>query len=128
MLTVLTAAKQQGITLAKLLEYLPPRHTASDRLQDFPTRLSQQHLDAFRGTDNVLNLAAFSQTFGTVAGPARRLDYTDGIRATLDNGSIMHLRPSGNAPELRCYTEADSPEEAERMLRAALQIMHGWRH
>lgn len=128
MLTVLTAAKQQGIALATLLDHLPPRFTASDRLQDFPTRLSQQHLDAFRGTDNVLNLAAFSQTFGKVAGPAGSLDYTDGVRVTLENGTIIHLRPSGNAPELRCYSEANSPEEAERMLRAALQIMHGWRH
>jgi len=128
MLTVLTAAKQQGIALATLLDHLPPRFTASDRLQDFPTSLSQQHLDAFRGTDNVQNLAAFSCTFGKVAGPAGSLDHTDGVRVTLENGTIIHLRPSGNAPELRCYSEADSPEEAERMLRAALQIMHGWRH
>jgi phosphomannomutase len=46
---------------------------------------------------------------------------------TLAQGGVIHLRPSGNAPELRCYTEADSPEQAEAMLRKALQIMNGWR-
>ncbi|PKY11121.1 phosphomannomutase [Acidithiobacillus marinus] len=126
MLTVLTAAKERGVALAALLETLPPRFTASDRLQNFPGTLSQQHLDTFNGDDEKHNRLVFDQSFGTVSGPARSIDRTDGLRVTLENGSIIHLRPSGNAPELRCYTEADSAEEAERMLRAALQIMQGW--
>ena len=127
MLTVLTAAKERGVALATLLESLPPRFTASDRLQNFPGTLSQQHLDTFNGDDENRNRSAFNQSFGAVAGPARSMDRTDGLRVTLQNGSIIHLRPSGNAPELRCYTEADSAEESERMLRAALQIMQDWR-
>jgi phosphomannomutase len=35
---------------------------------------------------------------------------------TLASGEIVHLRASGNAPELRCYTEADSRRDAERLL------------
>lgn len=128
MLTVLTAAQARGVALSALLDDLPPRFTASDRLQDFPTALSQQHLDAFRGPDLARNLAAFSAVFGAIAGAAKAMDRTDGIRMTLENGAILHLRPSGNAPELRCYSEADSAEEAERMLRAALQIMNDWRN
>ncbi len=128
MLTVLTAAKQHGLPLSALLDNLPPRFTASDRLQDFPTTLSQQYLDAFRGENPVTSLAAFNRIFDGVAGVAAQMNLTDGIRVTLQNGAILHLRPSGNAPELRCYTEADAPEEAERMLRATLQIIHDWRH
>ncbi len=30
-------------------------------------------------------------------------DMTDGMRITLRDGCIVHLRASGNAPELRCY-------------------------
>ena len=37
---------------------------------------------------------------------------TDGLRITLTNGRIVHLRPSGNAPELRCYAEAEQAEIA----------------
>ncbi|MGO2233635.1 MAG: hypothetical protein ACTH5B_06140 [Marinomonas sp.] len=36
------------------------------------------------------------------------IDETDGLRMTLNNGDIAHLRPSGNAPELRCYVETGS--------------------
>ncbi|WP_352964606.1 hypothetical protein [Mesorhizobium sp. M1393] len=39
--------------------------------------------------------------FGTVAD----VDETDGLRARIQNDEIIHLRPSGNAPELRCYSE-----------------------
>ncbi|WP_409408817.1 phosphomannomutase [Acidithiobacillus ferriphilus] len=127
MLTVLTAAKERRTPLAALLADLPPRFTASDRLQDFPTALSQRYLDAFRGKDKMANLAAFNTAFGEIAGDAQHMDLTDGIRVTLAQGGVIHLRPSGNAPELRCYTEADSPEQAEAMLRKALQIMNGWR-
>ncbi len=127
MLTVLAAARQRHLPLAALLDALPARFTASDRLQDFPTALSEAHLDIFRGADQVASLTAFDRAFAAVAGAAAHLDLTDGIRVTLQNADIIHLRPSGNAPELRCYTEADTPEAAERMLRATLQIMHGWR-
>nr|WP_207186257.1 hypothetical protein [Rhodocyclus purpureus] len=35
------------------------------------------------------------------------------MRLTSPHGEIIHLRPSGNAPELRCYAESDTPERAE---------------
>ncbi|MBU2733151.1 phosphomannomutase [Acidithiobacillus ferridurans] len=127
MLTVLAAAQDRGVSLAALLADLPPRHTASDRLQNFPSALSRRHLDTFRGEDKAANLVAFNTAFGEIAGAAQHMDLTDGIRVTLASGGIIHLRPSGNAPELRCYTEADSPEQAETMLRKALEVMNGWR-
>ena len=34
------------------------------------------------------------------------LDLTDGLRMSLSDSTIIHLRPSGNAPEFRCYVEA----------------------
>jgi phosphomannomutase len=34
------------------------------------------------------------------------------LRITFDSGQIVHIRPSGNAPELRCYTEADTLDAA----------------
>jgi phosphomannomutase len=49
------------------------------------------------------------------------VDRTDGLRATLASGEIVHLRPSGNAPEMRCYTEAASGARAKALMEAALE-------
>ena len=46
---------------------------------------------------------------------------------TFDNHDIVHLRPSGNAPELRCYTEAASAQRAAEVNANALHVLAGWR-
>lgn len=38
----------------------------------------------------------------------KNVDETDDLRMTLTDERIIHLRPSGNAPELRCYAQADN--------------------
>ncbi|MEM1316955.1 MAG: phosphomannomutase, partial [Pseudomonadota bacterium] len=35
-----------------------------------------------------------------------QLDLSDGLRFSFSDGEIVHIRPSGNAPELRLYIEA----------------------
>jgi phosphomannomutase len=65
-----------------------------------------------RLTENSEDRAAFLHGLGAEAS----LDTTDGLRISLEDGGIVHLRPSGNAPELRLYTEAQSPEAAQRLL------------
>ena len=39
-----------------------------------------------------------------------------GLRFELKSGDVVHYRPSGNAPELRCYTEAATAERADELL------------
>ena len=51
------------------------------------------------------------------------LDETDGLRLTLASGRILHLRPSGNAPEFRVYAEAESPEAAEDLMLRAFDLL-----
>jgi phosphomannomutase len=43
------------------------------------------------------------------------VDSTDGCRFYFTNGDIIHLRASGNAPELRCYTESDTVDRAKEL-------------
>jgi len=38
---------------------------------------------------------------------------TDGVRVLFDNGDVAHVRPSGNADELRIYTVADTQARAD---------------
>lgn len=94
----------------------PARFTAADRLQEVPTEASVA-LVAALSTDPVAQ-AGFLADFGaeTLVGT----DTTDGLRLTLASGRILHLRPSGNAPELRFYTEAESPEAAAALLARGL--------
>ncbi|HEY9041763.1 MAG TPA: phosphomannomutase [Rheinheimera sp.] len=93
--------------LSSLYADLPARYTASDRLQQFSTERSQHLL-----TQIAANPQRFLQQVVAEA-TLLSLDTTDGLRLTLNNGDIIHLRPSGNAPELRCYAESCSEQQAE---------------
>jgi phosphomannomutase len=55
------------------------------------------------------------------SGDAVAIDTTDGLRMTFSSGDIVHLRPSGNAPELRCYAESASIESASQLCRSCLE-------
>ena len=48
------------------------------------------------------------------------LDETDGVRLSGEDGAVLHYRASGNAPELRCYVEADTNEQARALLAEGL--------
>jgi phosphomannomutase len=42
-----------------------------------------------------------------------KLNWTDGIRIHFSNGDVAHVRPSGNADELRIYAVADTQTRAD---------------
>ena len=65
--------------------------------------------------------AVFIQELGFTDVSIEAIDTTDGLRITLSNQDIVHFRPSGNAPELRCYAEASSIEQAKYLVNHALQ-------
>jgi phosphomannomutase len=52
--------------------------------------------------------------------PIRWFNFLDGVRTGFANGEIIHVRPSGNAPELRVYANADSQARADQLVRQAL--------
>lgn len=119
-LAILAMARQQGGKISSLLEGLPKRYTASDRLQDFPVANSRALLDRLQGDDR-----AYKSLWGNELGAVRQRDLTDGLRLTFDNGEIVHLRPSGNAPELRCYAEAEGMERAQHLVALSLRRIAG---
>ena len=114
-LAVLAQAQERGLPLSALPGQLPARYTQADRIQNLPTDQSQTLIARLR--EDALALQAFVQFSGSTP---QHIDSTDGLRITLDTGDIVHLRPSGNAPELRCYTEAGSPAHAQLLLEQAL--------
>lgn len=115
-LAMLLSAKQEGLTLSELVRQLPPRFTASDRDVSFEKARSVALLMKLRSLTNPERQEAFG------LGEVEKIDETDGIRMTFSGGEIVHLRPSGNAPELRCYAESTSPERAAQLVCHGLEV------
>jgi phosphomannomutase len=114
-LAVLQSARRDGMSLSTLAARWALPVCASDRLENFPVERSQAlmtHLSA--GNDALRN---FLSPLGDIVSVNR----TDGLRATLASGEIVHLRPSGNAPEMRCYTEAPTALRAQELMSQALE-------
>ncbi len=124
-LGILLLSSQEGLSLAQLKESLPSRFTASDRLQNFPPAQSQAILTYFNSGDPEQDRIRIDETFGELSGTCHAIDTTDGIRITFANDEIIHLRPSGNAPEFRCYTEADTENRAQQLNQQCLEILAG---
>jgi len=113
----LALAKATG-GLAALVADEPARFTAADRLQEVPTEVSQKLVADFDA--DPLKRADFLRGFD---GIEVSVDRTDGLRMTLADGRIVHLRPSGNAPELRLYVETDSAIAALTTLASGLSAL-----
>jgi phosphomannomutase len=127
MLATLASARAQGCTVSALQATLPARYTCSDRIQNFPTALSQQHLAGLQAGTPQQQHTALEALFAEVCGTVAGTDTTDGLRVTFANQEVIHLRPSGNAPELRCYTEAATVLRAGEINQRALAVLARWR-
>ncbi|MBS0123406.1 phosphomannomutase [Thetidibacter halocola] len=118
MLAPLAEAQTRGLPLADLVAGLPPRFTAADRLQGIAPETAASFIAGMAGSAEAR--AAFFETM-----PAETaLDLTDGLRVTFAGGEILHLRASGNAPEFRCYAEADSTDLAVALVAEYLERLH----
>jgi phosphomannomutase len=112
--------KREGRNLSQLVGDLPPRFTVSGLLRDFAPERSQVILSRFETGDEQRDRTALEAVLGPVCGGVVEVNRTDGIRVSFDRGDIVHLRPSGNAPEFRCYTEADTEDRAREINRLCL--------
>lgn len=102
-------------SLSTLIDTLPQRFTSSDRIQKFPRENSLKLIE-----QGISNPKAFLESFGLDNLQVVDVNQTDGARFTLDDNTIIHLRPSGNAPELRCYVETDSQIDADKLVKQVL--------
>lgn len=114
LLAALGLASGQGRALHSLVDTLALPHARSGRLQDVPNekiaRFMRRLADDTDYADAIL-------PFG-ISG----LSQVDGLQFHMRSGDMIHFRMSGNAPEMRCYVEARSPERAEELLGRSLDI------
>ncbi|HTJ56547.1 MAG TPA: phosphomannomutase [Devosiaceae bacterium] len=113
-LSVLAAARGADLTLSAFAAKLPPRFARSDRLEHVP----QENTAAFLAR---LGNADFVAGYFAEAGAVASVSSLDGLRFILVSGDVVHYRASGNAPEMRCYTEAATAERADALLTWGLK-------
>lgn len=115
-IATLLRARADNIPLSYLRNLYPMPFAHADRLPDYPTKT---------GTAFVAELSSGLDActhWLTGLGEVQSLDTTDGARITLANDRIVHFRPSGNAPELRCYSEAETEVAAKDLVSDGLAI------
>jgi phosphomannomutase len=123
LVAVLVRSIEQNKTISELTRDLPQRYTASDRLKEIPNEKSMFLLSKLIKQQKLGNFSEIEHLIDAKAGTVEHIDQTDGFRITFVNQEVIHLRPSGNAPELRCYCEADSQERASDMSRQVLGVI-----
>lgn len=105
---LLSAAKDTAIS--QVVNKLPQRFTHSDRIQRFSTERSQKIIaEAAEQPEALLTKLGIIESIVS-------MDTMDGLRMTLSNDDVIHLRPSGNAPELRCYAESSCLLVAQQLV------------
>jgi len=108
---MLLAASIESGNISSLVEACSLRFSASDRIQNFPTEKSKALIaEHSEDPSALIKLLGFNDV------SVLSSDVTDGLRITLSNNDIIHLRPSGNAPELRCYAESADEVTAQALV------------
>jgi phosphomannomutase len=133
LLAALSSAAEKSLTLDQLFATLPARFSRAALLKNFPRSIGLKIVQRFSPERSDIEDVVFNENepalpdsikairsslehfFSPERGfaPIARLNYTDGVRIIFANGDVAHLRPSGNADELRMYAVADTQARAE---------------
>lgn len=116
-LATLTSAARAKKPLSQLAAEQNFAIALSDRLQEVPQEKTAALIARLDAEDLTYRDAAFA-AHGGVATRDRR----DGLRLSLGDGTTVHFRGSGNAPELRVYVEAQDQGAAIALLREGLEF------
>jgi phosphomannomutase len=128
-LGALFAAQDKGISLLERFAQLPRRFGSAALLRRFPQTIGKAIVAVFSPSDSdprnpeLDSIARQLREFFPPSkgfGPIAHLNYTDGVRITFQNGEIAHLRPSGNADEMRIYAVAGTLERAETIAQMGI--------
>lgn len=129
-LGALETAVSSGRKVSEVFAALPQRFTQAGLINDFPAKVSQEMKRRF-GQDSPAVRAELERYFAPEHGfgEITSINTLDGVRMFFNNGDIAHLRPSGNAPQLRIYSVADTQKRADEIVALALAEPNGiFRH
>ena len=143
LLAVLSASLGSGRSLPALLDTLPRRFGSSAVVRDFPSERAREIMRWLSPADPATRLARFTDggtgflpeppseelaslrtrlgrafPAGAGFGEVAWIDWLDGVRFGLSGGDVVHLRPSGNAPEMRVYAVSATAARAKELVTA----------
>ncbi len=131
-LSVLFAAAERSVPVAELFAELPKRFSKAGLLKNFPresglgvvrhlTPAEKDPEEHAKVSTDLARVFTRARGFTSVA----RLDYTDGVRIIFSNNDVAHIRPSGNADELRIYGTADTQARADAIVAEGVREPDG---
>jgi len=125
-IVAMIASIEAGGSVADRFATLPQRYTQAGMIDNFPTEVSQQIVGNF-SEDSPEVYRQLEQYFTPEQGFGKitKINSLDGVRIYFDNDEIAHLRPSGNAPQLRCYSVAATQERADQIVAMAIAEPEG---
>ncbi|WP_336432870.1 hypothetical protein [Pseudoalteromonas distincta] len=113
-IAVLTLANSEP--LSSLNTLLPQRFNYSDRIKNITKAKTAPPIQL-----GINMPAQLLSVFNMDELCIKDINITDGVRLTFSNQGVIHLRPFGNTPELRCYTENDSIAKAKALAESVLE-------
>nr|WP_319513656.1 phosphomannomutase [uncultured Cohaesibacter sp.] len=119
-LATLHSAFSANKSLSELVADYALPYADADRIKNYAQERSSALMASLRESDD--NLAQFFEPIGAVASKSD----IDGLRVLLKSGEMVHFRPSGNAPEMRCYVEAENEAAAKALLQKGLGLLENF--
>lgn len=153
--TVLAEAKTRGVRVHELAQRLPRRFGNAGLVDGVPAALGRAIAARFSPNAPEVLAATFAESSVSLErageppseaepelsarltrirdelatlfgyGAVERIDFLDGIRVRFSSGDVAHVRPSGNAPQLRLYALASTPERAREIVAEGLREPEG---
>ena len=141
----LFAAAERAISLSTLWDRLPARFGRAGLLDNFPATASRAILAQLTPNEDAIEVDFDSAELGVVRNHGQcckaalmrfftpalgfddivRINVLDGVRVYFHNGDVAHIRPSGNAPQLRIYAVSDSQARADNIVECAVREPDG---
>lgn len=118
-LCALAYARENKLSLSDLVKKFPQRFVYSQSIKEFPTEKIQEMMGTFTKKNMSFSKKA-KKLFGLPA-EVKKFDFLDGARMFLKNGEIVHVRPSGNSPEIRVYCETESVSRSQEVAESILK-------
>jgi phosphomannomutase len=121
-LIVLSLAHQSSVPVSHLLKALPSRFTASACVKDVLKGVSDKITQSLE-FDQAKQEEFLFEIYADKAAKIISINKTDGLRLMLSNKEFIHIRPSGNAPELRVYIEASTMDKSEELVGLVIKSL-----
>jgi phosphomannomutase len=121
-LIVLSLVHQSSVSVSQLLKNLPSRFTASACIKNFELNLSDKITKSLE-FDSIRQNEFLFEIYADKIAKINTINKIDGLRMSISNNDTIHIRPSGNAPELRVYVETSTMDKSEALVDAVINAL-----